>query len=375
MVVGDGAASGPESRSFGLDLVRAAAVGGVLVAHGTTIAARGFGSAAPLWTVWFGVLGVELFFVLSGFLIGRLLIDIADRRPSRRSWLVFMVRRWMRTLPLYAGWICVLLVFLPPGQNARTHMVQFLTLTQNLAWPLQDGWFNVSWSLAVEEWFYLLFSAAFLAAAAALRRKGQWMAVIAFLSLPLLARVMAPPEAPWDEAMRKVVLLRLDAIAYGVVVAMIGASRPLLFRPWRALLAAGVGLNVLVYLAYAGLLPCDPSLLRPLSFNAMSVGIALCFPAVLRIAERRGQAARLVRAVSAQSYGLYLMHISVVEYLAKQSGWLRYHTVFLALATVALAWVLSWASFRYFEQPVLDERPRQFDHPAAASRPTMPIGA
>lgn len=375
MAATSGAAGGMESRSFGLDLVRAVAIGGVLAAHGTAVAARGFGSAGPLWAAWLGVLGVEIFFVLSGFLIGRLLIDIAGRRPSLRSWLVFMVRRWMRTVPLYAAWICVLLVFLPPEQDARTHMVQFLTLTQNLAWPLQDGWFNVSWSLAVEEWFYLLFSATFLAAAAVLGRRGQWLAVAAFLALPLLARLFVPSEAPWDAVMRKVVLLRLDAIAYGVAIAMVGASRPRLLRPWRALLAAGVGLNILVYLAFAGIIPCDPALVRPLSFSAMSVGIALCFPAALRVAERRGRSARAVRALSAQSYGLYLVHISVMEYLSSHSGWLRYHSVFLALATGALAWMVSWASFRFFEKPILDERPRQFQRPAENPRPTVPMGA
>jgi peptidoglycan/LPS O-acetylase OafA/YrhL len=48
-----------------------------------------------------GFLGVELFFALSGFLVGSLLLELIERDASLLSWWRFMVRRWLRTVPLY----------------------------------------------------------------------------------------------------------------------------------------------------------------------------------------------------------------------------------------------------------------------------------
>src|SRR5260370_1507541 len=86
------------SRNFGLDVVRAVAISGVLVAHFTDVTAIPMGARAPVLIALLGN-GVELFFALSGFLIGGLLMDIA--KPSLRAWTLFMIRRWMRPLPTY----------------------------------------------------------------------------------------------------------------------------------------------------------------------------------------------------------------------------------------------------------------------------------
>jgi peptidoglycan/LPS O-acetylase OafA/YrhL len=73
--------------------------------------------------------GVELFFVLSGFLIGGLLIDISDRQPSLRAWLIFMIRRWMRTLPAYFVVGGVSLMTSSQVHHKLYHAVVYGTLT------------------------------------------------------------------------------------------------------------------------------------------------------------------------------------------------------------------------------------------------------
>jgi peptidoglycan/LPS O-acetylase OafA/YrhL len=155
------ASRGQAPRSAGLDLVRAIAILLVLLGHCGAFFAWWYGIAFPWQLAVGGFYGVELFFVLSGLLIGRLLIDILDRGPTPRAWLVFMTRRWMRTLPLYFLWLFVLAAFWPPhgpeGSTLWRVLPWFVTMTQNLAWGRVDSWFGVSWSLAVEEWFYLLF--------------------------------------------------------------------------------------------------------------------------------------------------------------------------------------------------------------------------
>src|SRR5262249_35394349 len=147
------------ARNFGLDVVRAIAISGVLVAHFTAAVAVLMAATPPFLLMRLGA-GVELFFALSGFLIGGLLLDIKE--PSLRAWIIFMIRRWIRTIPLYLAWLTILLIIWPPQQDLMGHAVKYVTFSQNLFWKMSDPFFAPSWSLAVEEWFYLLFAATFI---------------------------------------------------------------------------------------------------------------------------------------------------------------------------------------------------------------------
>jgi len=110
--------------------------------------------------------GVDLFFVLSGFLIGGILLDA---RPSPRYFQTFYLRRVYRILPLYFVVICLsllshLLAEFSPGRAARTSPLPFpwwtyLLFIQNF-WMAHLGTFGpsgigITWSLAIEEQFYL----------------------------------------------------------------------------------------------------------------------------------------------------------------------------------------------------------------------------
>ena len=93
----------------------------VLTSHWTCHFGDWFGIPVPPMADTVGDIGVEIFFALSGFLIGRILIDITQARPTWRDFQVFMIRRAMRTLPLYFLWLTLLLCVFPPKDNARCH--------------------------------------------------------------------------------------------------------------------------------------------------------------------------------------------------------------------------------------------------------------
>ncbi len=240
-------------RNLGLDLIRALAILLVLVSHFGDIFASFYGARSPHYVSIAGMFGVELFFVLSGFLIGTLLLRIVRTPPTRRDWLVFMTRRWMRTLPLYFLWMGVLLLIWPPFDgHVLWHVAHYATLTQNLLWPMpRDKWFGVSWSLTTEEWFYLLFSATLIGAVALTRgRKCAWWVIALFIVAPLAARLILPPAGDWAQTTYETAGLRLDAIAYGVVLAKLLEQRSALFRhPWLAL---GLGVPMIVVRLGAG---------------------------------------------------------------------------------------------------------------------------
>ena len=219
--------------------MRAIAILCVLEVHFGSVAYGYLDLPVPWAMGYIGGLGVELFFVLSGFLIGGLLLDVAERSPTWRGCFTFLVRRWMRTLPLYILWIAVLMVIMRPPSRGE-YAVAYLTFTQNLFWPMPPGdWFGVSWSISIEEWFYLLFSSLLLGLTALWRRGAMIVTCLLFLVVPLVLRYAYSDIQDIDGGIRKVVAFRLDAIIYGVVAiwccrrypAVVAQLRGILFRP------------------------------------------------------------------------------------------------------------------------------------------------
>ena len=140
-------------RNDWLDLCRALAILLVMLSHG-----RVFLRSAMPWAEYFrfgGFLGVELFFVLSGFLIGGILIRLS--RQGGTHWLGgFYARRWFRTLPNYYLFVLIniLLVWWGTRPGELDEVWKYLVFIQNLFGP-HPLFFPEAWSLAVEEVFYL----------------------------------------------------------------------------------------------------------------------------------------------------------------------------------------------------------------------------
>jgi peptidoglycan/LPS O-acetylase OafA/YrhL len=148
-------------HAFGLDLARATAVLSVLFAHGALLFAEAFPAARYVLIVC-GVLGVEIFFALSGFLVGRQLLLVAEGRAGAGR---FLARRWYRTLPNYYLFLAVNAA-LAAWIVARTGLdASFLAFAQSFAAPARGDFFPESWSLAIEEWFYLFAAIGFALAA------------------------------------------------------------------------------------------------------------------------------------------------------------------------------------------------------------------
>ncbi|HEX8603896.1 MAG TPA: acyltransferase, partial [Pseudoduganella sp.] len=135
-------------RLAGLDTLRALAIVLVLMSH-----YHGFVSHAPTFGIMgrIGWAGVDLFFVLSGYLIGNQLLAPAARGEGL-SMKTFFARRLLRTLPNYYAVLAVYLL-LPDSPIAGQSMApvwRFLTFTQNFG--LEYGQtFTHSWSLCIEE--------------------------------------------------------------------------------------------------------------------------------------------------------------------------------------------------------------------------------
>lgn len=168
--------------------------------------------------------GVDLFFVLSGFLITDILLK---NRDASNYYQTFYLRRGARILPLY--WL-LLLVFvlvtrLEPemlGASSSKHLPfwSYITFTQNFLYAARnfwrDPWLDVTWSLALEEQFYIFLS---LSVRNLNKKHLAWLSVFLILLAPILRLVTDAPLASYQ-----LPLHRADALMLGVLIAILWQS-------------------------------------------------------------------------------------------------------------------------------------------------------
>ena len=153
-------------RSASLDFLRGAAAFSVAIPHYLTANApfQPFAEA-------FAIAGVEVFFVLSGFVLAPQIVDWVVGKPWRNLG-VFLVRRWMRTIPPYV--VALIVIATLTGNLMTADFARYLFYVENLfASANHVDFYPVAWSLAVEEWFYLLFAPALFLVARLLGRSDR----------------------------------------------------------------------------------------------------------------------------------------------------------------------------------------------------------
>lgn len=349
------------SRIPRLDFMRSFAIFLVLLCHFSNVFFNFWLKKPPDFIALSGLFGVELFFVLSGFLIGRLLAESAVSCPGWYGWRVFILRRWMRTLPLYFVILFIMAMVWPPADGRLAwHLLHYASLTQNFVWAMpSDNWFGVSWSLAIEEWFYIFFSIPVLMLALLDRgRRSLPILIIIFIAFPNLLRFLAPPNMDFGTVLYKAVFFRLDAIAYGVGTALVIARFPGTLRYRGMLLAIGLTTVVLTWVQVDGLGVALPGwFYRLLFLPLLSIGLCCCLPIAVHLPQKSRWFTPCVLWLSTRSYGLYLIHLTVLEMAAAAvfyRHFSRLGAVVLALVASAVLAELSW---RLIEQPILSRRP------------------
>ena len=132
-----GQAFSPEGRIIGLDVLRVVAIGIVVFVHGALLVPKPERGAYLAWMP-LKIDGVSVFFVLSGFLIGGILIrTLAAGRSDWGAWRQFLLRRWFRTLPNYLLVLTALVIYglgLEPG-TLKHFTPAYFAFAQNFTQP------------------------------------------------------------------------------------------------------------------------------------------------------------------------------------------------------------------------------------------------
>lgn len=311
-----------KNRIWGLDFLRALAVTGVVLSH--LPVHTGVNFLHKLFPIG-PVLGVEIFFVLSGFLIGQIIIKQLDTTNfDLKVVLNFMKRRWQRTLPNYYFYFLVMLWL--QWNIGKNHIFEFATFTQNLISKPINGFFGVTWSLTIEEIFYLILPILLISLYHLTNRKKLALTITITLLLvgPLALRFLLNEPLELDTRdHRQAALLRLDAIGYGVLMAFIKFKTVNL---WRIL--SHQRLLLLLPLWYIFLFNkyprMDMALWHSFYFPVMSIAIAFTIPYFDSIKKYHGILAGGISHIAKISYSLYLCHIPTIIISNKYIGIKQY---------------------------------------------------
>lgn len=333
-----------DKRRIGLDVFRAVAAYGVAAAHYWAFREN---QGGEFWAAFF----VELFFPLSGFVLAPQVLRVA---ASIRNLPVFYFRRWFRTLPPY--WIALSLAAILAGAwfSRDFWMYAFFLQDAGFVKPLVP-FYPVAWSLAVEEWFYLLFP---LWMWVGTRIRGRPLsAALGFCAVIQAARLWAVLTGATGD-LRTLTWLRLDAIAMGFILWHLRNYRPRPLPMGWSLAVVGVSAGIL-----AGTAQME-SLSGWQKWAFIEAGMTCSFFALWTFVrwEPTRPPAWLVWTSDwggKVSYPLYLFHLFFLPRAEKSLGNFLGYLVGLTLFCAAFHLIL--------EAPILQRRPTYPHDPAQDS--------
>lgn len=368
------------NRNLGLDYLRSLAIFIVLFNHGllgfyidsSIIQFKGLTASISAATV----LSIEWLFVLSGFLIGTMMIRSFEKsdgwyKSSRDFWL----RRWFRTVPNYFLFILINIILVYFGLSKGTFEFSYLYFSQNLAWPEKTPhFFGESWSLALDEWFYFLMPIiiGILGFFSISRRRKFILASLILIVLPLLARIFHPLTTDffeWDAHIRRITIYHLDATGWGVLAACVNKWYSDWWQKNRSskailgFLCMVIGVLLVVAMVHPdSMSPLGYFLSHAFSITLMSAGTFLIIPWLTHLQFNNHLLTWSVSKVSLYSYSIYLVHFPLI-FIFKWLFSPNLNTSGIALFFITISWLffiflLSAFIFHWFEKPISDLRER-----------------
>jgi peptidoglycan/LPS O-acetylase OafA/YrhL len=374
------------SRTNGLDTLRATAITLVFMYHYTAFVSDEptFGFASVV-----GWVSVDLFFVLSGYLIAnQIFAGIA--RGQQLSLKHFYIRRGLRTLPAF--WFVLALYFLFPalmGGRPPPPLWRFLTFTQNLG--LHGGTaFSHAWSLCIEEQFYLVLPLLVVAGAGAANFQARaWIVIVTLFFVGVISRTVLwydYGEIDYQDIYYST-LCRFDEFLPGVALALLrNFHRPVWERitgyGQRTLALGTVATAAMLYAIYHGHFTDDVgyrSFIVCLGFSL----VAMAFAIVVLAALSRGSWLHRVRVpgayhVALWSYSIYLSHKAIAFIVNTQLARRVLPPGMKPLLIACVCVTGGWLLFRLIETPFMACRdwlfPTSFS-PAAARQADANVAA
>jgi peptidoglycan/LPS O-acetylase OafA/YrhL len=337
----------------------------------------------PLLASW-GWIGVDLFFVLSGFLITGILYDT---RHARHRYRTFFVRRSLRVFPLYYGLIVLVLVSWPLlrwhlawpllalplyvfnyANLPALHLGHIFGMQLNSSQLPHVLMYDHLWSLAVEEQFYLVWPFLVFTIGDRVRLRKLCLAAVVLVPMLRILAVAVIPQSQLGDILYRGLPFRADALLMGAAVALMlrGPEAFRLRRVAPSVLLTATGALTGIWM-FSAIVWHQPSVqpegvvwISTIGYTILDAAAACLL--LLALEPKRYWArllsARPLRGLGRISYGFYIYHYLFFNYFTALAVYLAGpFTAHLLLPTMLVAFsmtlALSWISWKVLEEPFL----------------------
>jgi peptidoglycan/LPS O-acetylase OafA/YrhL len=302
-------------------------------------------------------ISVEVFFIISGFVLAPQIISILQNKKFK-NYKIFLIRRWYRTIPLYI--LSLLLTSIILNNLFTLDFFKYLFFLQNLfVVAVENDFFSIAWSLSVEEWFYIVFPLFLLLFYKKFnfidRRYSAYFAYL-FILLILLLRLFFSDSAEWGSNVRRVVIFRLDSIAFGFILYFL--KDKLEYKIFNnLLLLVLIILTTILTFHILKVNALDQIFIYQFIFHYI-VGIWGCLIVIFcYILDKNIENTRFIKInlyLGKISYSVYLFHLLLIYIISSLFNFNLFLTIIVFMLTQI---ILSILLYHYFEKPILDSRP------------------
>ena len=355
-------------RFFGLDFLRALSISLLLFSHSSWI----YNSSGILGKIQdaSGFLGVELFIVLSGFLIGGMLYkQFLHENYTLKDAGLFVTRRLMRVLPSYYLVILIITIIYLLFGFSVTEVWKYPLMIQNFSSPI-PAFFPESWSLPVKEMGYifvviilLVVSKTFIKASKQVLFLTVVIGLIAFTFLLKLYYDIHSANLQlriWSFTFRSVVIYRIDSVLIGVLFGYFYNNyKEFIMSKRKLFLAVGLLLFLVLFLCIVVFklrLTNASWFWNILCLPLVSTAICLFIPFLLNWKSPPQAIENGITFICNIAYSIYLLHYSVVLFLLKYfidtKDFSLWQLNLFAILYLSITVGLSYLFYTYFEKPI-----------------------
>ena len=293
---------------------------------------------------FYSIFFVEFFFVLSGFVLFPQLKKVYDNSKNIK---IFYYRRWLRTIPPYVvALVCYSTLFSKFDIDTLKYLFFIQKISENF---LGLDYFSIAWSLSVEEFFYFIFPIFLII----FNKKKFIYILILFIALVYILKIVYLTTNVNSEFYRVGTFLRLDAIAFGVLIRIyLEKIRNNLFNIFSAIFIVFVMKYFLLNLENLSIFEL---FLFILLIQCFSINMIIIFVNFDKIIANKFLV-NFFSLLSKQTYSIYLFHLFIIHIFSQSTFLLNSKLIFI-FYLISL-FLFSSVCYYVFEKSIVENRPK-----------------
>ncbi len=300
-------------------------------------------------------IAVEIFFVLSGFVLAPQLLNFFEL--NKKKYLkVFLLRRWLRTIPAF--WISLIFMSSITYDFNFYDFFLYALFFQNLFNNINNfDYFIIAWSLAIEEWFYIIFPIYIIYFSKIFKKikisKPLFFSLLFIIFFLILKIFHYSGINNWGETERKIVIFRLDSICYGFILFLFYKKLEQ-FNSFLMLLFLIIFLY-LQYISYFKIVFEFNYLFKIIFSLVTAITSSLIILLFVKFNSLTNHIPNYLSLWMGNiSYSMYLFHLPLILLMSKYVT--NNYLLFILYFTIQIFFSILF--FNYFEKPILRMRPK-----------------